>query len=251
MQREVEIDISEVKFAIGMPGYGMIPAETMYSLINSIRALDRHQIQLSLCFEFRNSLVDSARNNVAKMFVEQSEADKLIFIDSDMQWNEEQLIRLCCLSTLYPVIGAMYSTKVEGDQKFLGIHYKDKQGNLEFDKNGMVRMIGCGLGFMIIDRSVFEKMAPTTTVYQDGKNGDVTRFFQTDVQGGKLIGEDIFFLKRWCEEFNGEVWIDPHTDLGHVGTKVFKGSLRDALKMYQLNPNAGLVIPATHNTEKE
>lgn len=250
MQREEQIDISNVKFAIGMPGYGMIPAETMFSLINSIRELDRHQIQLSLCFEFRNSLVDSARNNVVNMFLK-SEADKLIFIDSDMSWKEEDLIRLCCLSTLYPVVGAMYSTKVEGNQKFLGTHYKDEKGNLVFDKNGMLRMIGYGLGFMVIDRSVFETMKPKTQIYQDGPNGDIIRFFQTDVQDGKLIGEDIYFLKRWCQEFGGEVWADPYINLGHVGTKVFRGSLPDALKIFQANPKAGLAIPATNNTGKE
>lgn len=248
---ELTIDISNVKFAIGMPGYGLIPAETTVSLINSIRELDRYGVDVSLCFEFRNSLVDSARNNVTHMFLNDTTADKLIFIDSDMCWKEEQLIRLCCLSTMYKVVGGMYSTKNEKDQKFLGVHYRDKEGNLEFDKYGMVRMMGCGLGFMAIDRSVFEDMMETTAKYEDGKKDkQIYRFFQTDVQDGKLIGEDIYFLKRWCTDFNGSVWIDPDMNLGHVGYKVYRGNLRSALAAFQQNPTAGLKVPVD-NTEKE
>jgi hypothetical protein len=229
---EEYIDLKQNRFTIGMPAYGHIPVLTATSLINTFRYFDTEGIDLSYCVEINCSIIDFARNNVIHQFLSLP-ADKLICIDSDMTWEPEALARLCAWSTKFPLVAAMYSTKMEGDQKFLGDYYIDPTNRgLTTNEYGLVRMVGLGMGFCIIDRSVFETMMPETEYYTDKRYGKVYRFFQTTTQDGVPIGEDIYFFRRWCNQFNGEVWVDPTITLGHVGSKTYTGDVLKSLSAY-------------------
>ena len=234
MAEHLQIDLSKTRFTIGLPiGTGMIPAWTALSLINTFRTFSSVGIHINYVSELFNSVVDFARNNVVHSFLENPEHEKLIWIDADMQWHPDDLIRLCCWSTLYPVVAALYSSKVEGDQKLIFKLRPDDEGQLLENEHGLVRLEGLGLGFCIMDRSVFETMMPTTEVYIDKTRGKVYRFFKTTTEDGAPIGEDIYFMRRWSREFGGEVLVDPDIDLGHVGQKIYKiGSTRKAMAVF-------------------
>ena len=225
-------DLNGVKFALGFPAHGAVPAETLISFVKTVHTFGQHGIQLDLIYELYNSLPTNARNSIADSFMRKSDADKLIWIDSDISWEAEDLLRLCCWSTKYPFVGAMYSTKREGAQKFLGAHYPDPTtGGPIYNEYGMIRMLGLGFGFMIVDRSVFETMKATTPMYNDRTHTDVYAFFQEQIINHRDVGEDMFFCREWCKTHGGEIWVDPDINLGHVGTKVYSGSLREALKV--------------------
>lgn len=229
---EEQIDLRHTHFTIGLPCYRDIPTYTALSLIDTFRFFDAAGIQLNYAIEMNNSIVDSARNNVVSMFLGRPDNEKLIFIDSDIVWEAVDLARLCCWSTKYPIVGAMYPTKNDGDHKFLGDYWKDPEHNNQVMQNeyGLVKMTGIGLGFCIIDKSVFETMMPETRQYIDSIHGNVYRFFSTsDDDTGNFVGEDIYFLRRWTKKFGGELWVDPTINLGHVGTKVYKGNLLESL----------------------
>ena len=234
MTQTTQIDLKPHKFTIGLPIGGSLETLTSFSLIDTFRTFDALKITINYVSELYCSIVDCARNNVVHEFLRNPEHEKLICIDSDMVWKPHDLIRLCCWSTLYPIVGATYSTKVEGDQKFLADYCKDEQGRIQQNNYGLVKVSGLGFGFVIIDRIVFETMIPTTETYKDKSTGeDVYRFFKTTTDGGKFIGEDIYFLNRWCNEFNGDVWIDPDIEIGHVGRKTYYGgSPRKAMSQY-------------------
>lgn len=229
---EEYIDLSKTKFTLGLPIHSpQIPVYTAFSLLNTVRAFDAAQVALDYVVELQCSIVDSARNNVVKMFLDNPEHQKLICIDSDIVWEAEDLLRLCCWSTKYPVIAGMYCSKSETDPKFLGDYWKDPEINQVMQNEyGLIKMTGIGLGFCVIDRSVFETMIPETRQYNDSRNGLTYRFFSTtDDDTGDFVGEDIYFLRRWTKKFGGELWVDPTVNLGHVGTKVYKGDLFKSL----------------------
>lgn len=231
---EEYIDLTKNKFTIGMPAYGHIPVLTATSLVNTFRYFDAHRIDISYCVELNCSIIDFARNNVVHQFLTMpGNPDKLICVDSDITWEPEALARLCAWSTKYPIVAALYSTKQDGDQQFIGDYYIDpNQKGLVTNEYGLVRMIGLGMGFVIIDRSVFETMMPDTEVYIDKRYGKIHRFFQTTTQSGVPIGEDIYFFRRWCHNFNGEVWVDPTITLGHIGYKTYTGDPLKSLSIY-------------------
>lgn len=232
---EIQIDLRDKNFTIGFPNHSMvIPTYTALSLVNSLRALDQAGVDINYIVELQNSIVDSARNNIVHQFLAEPLHQTLIFIDSDMMWSPEDLSRLCCWSTMYPIVAGMYSSKSDTDPKFLGDYWKDPELNQIMENEyGLVKMTGLGLGFCAIRREVFETMAPNTKTYKDPRYGDnIYRFFSTTTEDGEFIGEDIYFLRRWTKEFCGELWVDPAIQLGHIGQKIYKGHVRKAMSEY-------------------
>lgn len=232
---EIQIDLRDKNFTIGFPNHSMsIPTYTALSLVDSLRALDRAGVDINYTVELQNSIVDSARNNIVHRFLEVPEQQCLIFIDSDMVWTAEDLTRLCCWSTMYPIVAGMYSSKSDSDPKFLGDYWRDPELNqIMQNEYGLVKMTGIGLGFCAIRREVFETMKQGTKTYKDPTyGGQIYRFFSTTTDDGAFIGEDIYFLRRWTNEFGGELWIDPEIQLGHVGQKVYKGHVKHAMAEY-------------------
>lgn len=231
---DLEISLEGKNFTIGFPNHSMqIPTYTALSLVDSLRYLDRSGVDINYIAELQNSIVDSARNNLVHQFLKEPLHQTLIFIDSDMMWSPDDLLRLCCWSTMYPVVAGMYSSKSDTDPKFLGDYWRDPEVNqVMANEHGLIKMTGIGLGFCAIRREVFETMKEKTRTYKDPRCGDVYRFFSTTTEGGDFIGEDIYFLRRWTNEFGGELWVDPEIKLGHVGQKVYRGDLVKAITAY-------------------
>lgn len=237
MSESLQIDLTGVNFTIGFPCSYYVPVQTVFSLIKTFREFQASGISINCVSQIGCSIVDSARNNVVHDFLKEPEAHKLIWIDSDMEWEPQALLRLCCWSSIYPIVGALYSTKVEGNQKFLGDYRRGESGLVEQNEHGLARMNALGMGMCIMDRSVFETMMPTTQTYTDNQgNGPIYSFFEMPVRNGHKIGEDIYFFRRWIEEFNGEVWVDPDIEIGHVGSKTYYGgSPRKAIGIFNDN----------------
>lgn len=226
---EQEFDISKIKFCIGMPIMGSVPAYTAISLIETATRFTEQGISLAFTYELNNSIVQHARNRVAQNFLEKSGADKLICIDSDITWNVDDLFRLCCWSSIYPFVGAMYPTKNEA-MKFIGRYGKTEAGNtITSNEHGLVSMSGFGLGFVIIDRSVFEELKPHTEKYDHNHEKGIYNFFDVVKKDGHILGEDIYFMQRYIEVTGKDIWVDPSIELGHIGSKVYRGALKDAL----------------------
>lgn len=221
-------DLKGIKFVIGFVCHGMISPITTLCFIESIRSLMKVGVDINYVAQIGNSLIDCARNNVVQDFLTKTNGNKLVFIDCDMKWTPEDLARLMCWSVEYPIVAAAYSTKTDIDPKFVCLKDKDYDQIME-NEYGLVKVNGIGLGFSIIDRSVFETMQPQTEIYEENDKQKKYRFFKTEVVNGKYMGEDIYFFNRWVKEFNGEVWVDPDINLGHIGSKAYKGNLREAL----------------------
>lgn len=233
---DLYIDLKDKNFTIAMPNHSMqIPMYTALSLVDSLRFLDQRNVDINYTVELQNSIVDSARNNLVHRFLQEPSHQTLIFIDSDMMWTPEGLLRLCCWSTLYPIVAGMYSTKNAKDPKFLGDYWKDPEMNQVMgNEHGLIKMTGIGLGFCAIKRSVFEVMKESTTTYTDPMYEEpVHRFFDTrDPETGSFVGEDIYFLRRWTKEFGGELWIDPEIQLGHIGQYIYRGDVATAITAF-------------------
>lgn len=229
IRRKEVFDLSGIKFTVGIMCHSMMPAVTAISFIDSFRVLTHSGIHLNFVSELHNSIIDSARNNVVHEFLKLADSQKLIFIDCDMTWMAEDLARLMCISTKYPIVGAMYTTKSDSPQFFGRYHYED--GLICENEYGLVKMKAIPTGFCIIDRSVFQDMMPITEKYHDNKNTDIYRFFKTTTESGKFIGEDIYFFERYTKLLGGEIWVDPDINPGHCGNKVYRGNLRESLVM--------------------
>lgn len=224
---EVEFDLSNTKYCIGFPSTRDIPPQTVLSLIYTFRHFDKNNCPIALAAEFFNPIVDSARNQVVHTFLNKTDADVLFFIDSDMTWAVDDFVKVAALATKYDIVGVAYSTKNDAEPKMFVNADRDENDKFKFNELGLLEVYGAGFGFMAIRRSVFETLMPITEQYKDGRYENVYRFFKVDTQNGYLVGEDIYFLKRWVRELGNKAYLVPDISLGHIGQKVYRGSLSD------------------------
>lgn len=157
------------------------------------------------------SAVHRARNQLAKSFLD-TDYDRLMFIDSDIEFQPDQVGRLWALDAdiavgVYPMkkMGAPYAAWVDGK---LVEGLEDLEAPMEVDY--------AGTGFMMIKREVFEAMVDDVKCEQT-EQGDRYRFFHFDnVLDGCEISEDYEFC-RLARQLGFKVMMDPKIRLKHYG----------------------------------
>lgn len=155
------------------------------------------------------SAVHRARNQLAKTFME-SEHDRLMFIDSDIEFDPDSVGKLWAMDAdiavgLYPMkkLGAAKAAWMGGK---LVTDMPDEPFEVDY----------AGTGFMMIKREVFEAMKPLLKA-EKTEQGERVRYFHFDnVLEGVEISEDYEFC-RLAKELGFKVIADPSINLKHYG----------------------------------
>jgi len=230
------------------------------SLTDLTAKLTKLGVPLQLYFLFNESLITRARNYCVDEFM-RSGATHLLFIDSDIGFNPDDVIALLGLQTeesQFDVIGGPYPKKCISWEKIkqavdIGIADKDpnvlekfvgdfvfnpKSGATQIALNEPVEVRELGTGFMMIKRSTFEKYQKAyshlwykpdhvRTASFDGSR-EIMAYFDCiiDPESKRYLSEDYMFCYN-VEKMGGRVWLCPWMQLAHVGSYVFGGSLAD------------------------
>lgn len=211
---------------ISIPAYdGRIPVETAVQMCSAVSTLQKAGVAVDIQWGAQSALIDLCRNRLVKKFLQESTTQKLLFLDSDIIFKAMDLVQLYSWSNHYPIVGATYPLRKEPVKFF--INHVD--GCFETNEDGLIEVGGFGAGFVIIDRSVFEKMDQFVEQIETSEGEVLKRYFDIRVVNGKYLGEDISFYRRWIEECDGSVFIDPTINLKHVGNKEFDAKLIDYL----------------------
>lgn len=172
--------------------------------------------------------IHKARNNLAHAFLTQTKIQKLLFVDTDIEFEPDFVERL--MARNLPIVAGPYTHKKPvppgGLPEFTA---RAIDGVLADPATGLQRVNAVGTGFLMIDRCVFEKIRELNpdlayvedwnegtgeTKYDffpegpilDPANGFNVRTFRTEDFGfchlAKLAGFEIFvdttfFLKHW------------------------------------------------------
>jgi hypothetical protein len=102
--------------------------------------------------------------------------------------------------------------------------------------NGFAPILDGPTGFMLIKRSVFEKMQiryPELDCVNDHQNRDFDTYnavfdCMIDPVTRRYLSEDYAFCRRW-QQMGGKIYADTETTLGHVGNLPFSGKLSERL----------------------
>ena len=113
-------------------------------------------------------------------------------------------------------------------------------------QDGLVRLKDAGTGFMIIKRSVIEKMieAYPDLYFNNDLNFEeefakwTYLFFDCMHEEGtkRYLSEDYAFCRRW-QKLGGDIWLDPLVKLDHVGHYTFNGNV--SKMFYSSSPKDG------------
>lgn len=180
--------------------------------------------------------VPAARSRIAHAFLE-SDATHLFFIDADMEWQANDFLRLLALGTKMECLSAAYPHRGEPPQFMLNLTREFAAGEqIAVNEWGCIPINGtiikgCGLGFTVIQRRVIEALAESAPRLRLPEEAEpIAMVFDTDAVDGVFRGEDIGFFDRVMAA-GFQACIDPSIALGHVGEKVYRGRLSDALKL--------------------
>ena len=187
-----------MRITIGMPVGGMVKVQTMACTIGALAQIggQKQFAYRSGCYvhENRAQLVHDA---------ERFEADYLIFVDSDMQFNGDAFAKLIELDK--DVVGVNYCERkmpLTSTVKF-DINGKPAEGKIEWPTEPF-RVRSCGTGLMAIKMHVFGKIEKPWFGYLYGEDGVM------------LTGEDNWFCQQ-VRKAGLEVWCEPRLPVQHLG----------------------------------
>jgi len=247
-------ELQKHKMFIATPCYGGALTEPYFkSILRLVFFCDKHTIPLQFGTIANESLVPRARNTLTAFFLK-SDCTHLLFIDADIEFKVEDVIRLLAADKdivvgAYPKKGINWEivkkysiTNPEATDNDLACAGSEYAINFQFKnlaertievEDGLVSLKDAGTGFMLIKRSVIEKM---TEAYPDLQyNNDINvdkeldkhtfALFDTIIEKSskRYLSEDYTFCRRW-QELGGKVWLDPNISLNHYGTIPFRGN---------------------------
>ena len=264
MAFEVKVSIEDLrkrKLFLATPMYGGNCVGMYTRAVADLAAIcAKYQIPLQLYFLFNESLITRARNYCADEFL-RSDATHLLFIDSDIGFNPQDVLALLAMQdddSDYDVIGAPYPKKciswekikmavdkgiADEDpnklEKFVGDYvFNPKGGQREIPIGEPVEVMEMGTGFMMIRRKTFDKYKEVFPhlhykpdhIRTDAFDGsrEIMAYFDCiiDPVSKRYLSEDYMFCYN-VQKADMKVWFCPWMQTQHVGTYVFGGSLAD------------------------
>jgi len=213
----------------GIPCYGgAVTQPFLASLLETQKLLLERGIPHGFVFAPGDSLVQRSRNKIVAAFMASPRATHLMFIDSDIEWQAEDVIRL--LAHDRDVICGAYVKKQYPLTFALNAVYRD-DGMCERDPaTGAVRVRDVATGFLMLKRSVFARMMQaypqlkyrayeTDGVAPEARDFTYSLFDCITTPEG-FYSEDYGFCRRWSE-IGGECWVDPAIALKHHGMHAY------------------------------
>jgi len=195
---------------IATPMYGgLCTSNYVSSLLDNVFDLLKNQVQISWFFLSNEALIQRARNHAVDVFLRDTEASHLMFIDADIDFPKDSIQKLLALDKEVAV--GLYPKKTLGQKLVV---------------NGLVGNTckHAGTGFMLISRQVFEKLAPHLPKVRDSDySATYTQYFTCETDStGLYLSEDWWFCDK-CRENNIEINVDLSIELKHVGIYEYTG----------------------------
>ncbi len=228
-EESLNITMDGLSVFVGIPAGRDLPILTVKALLRTQALLQERGVPCEIGMVGGCSVVQWARDEVADLFL-QSSANRIFWIDSDMVWEPGQFVRLLALSKLHDVVCASYPAKMEQPTYFIN---HDKSRGLVRGEHGLVEIYGAGLGFTVISRDVMEQLAARANkIYDEVAQKEMASIFRIDTEhrDGRFSrrGEDMAFFSD-IRAMGYKVWMDPTIDIGHIGSKTYRGTVKDVI----------------------
>jgi len=252
-------DVRKNKFFVATPCYGGQLNEPYFrSVIKLMTFFNHHQIPLAFGTIANESLVTRARNVLLAYFLN-SDYTHLLFIDADIEFQTEDVLKLYAhdkdvVVGAYPKKGVAWdkikSSLQEDDAKdkeysnrdiaamgsdyAINFQFVNKELKQIAVENGLIKLHDAGTGFMMIKRDAILKMIKAypefkynndVNIADGGMKDHFYAMFDTmiDPVDRRYLSEDYTFCRRW-QEIGGDIWLDPSISLNHYGHFCFQGN---------------------------
>jgi len=204
---------------------GQIWCECHESIVRNTHILRDSGYEVVPYFTSSNIYVDRVRNICVHFFLA-SECEDLIFVDSDLIFEDTAILKL--LKHDKDIVGGVYPYKSDELNFPVVLQFNEQQNCLE-ESTGLVTADMIPTGLMRIRRNVFQEMIdipiPNGLKIQKD-NGGIYNFFQTGIvfsDSNAWYGEDSAFCEHWTR-MGKTIYIEPNLNFTHIGIKHYKGN---------------------------
>lgn len=233
MTAQQSYDLSGRSIFIALPAYDFkVSLKLAVSLARFTQMAPRHGIDVQIGSICGCSVVSRARNMLVRDFLD-SPCTELLFIDSDINFEPEAIIRLMAWGSdpKKGIVAAVPRVRDANKTYIADLAYDNHQ--LTMNGMGLVKGERVATAFMWVNRKVFEDLIasnPEWTYWDKRAGADLSAVFDFKVERDGYIGEDFLFCDR-ARYAGYEVWIDPSITLGHMGVQEYTGNFgEDVLK---------------------
>jgi hypothetical protein len=222
-----EVSLKGRSLMIAVPAYdGKLSIQSAFAL--PVVAFDsiKYGFEVHLAHISGSSIITRARNLLVKDFMK-SECTDLLFIDADIHFKAQDVLRILAMSDDKDVVAGAYPRRGGKTAFFTDIDYGD-DGSVFMD-DGLLRVKRVGTGFMLIRRHVLETLHnkhPEWAYYVDSEQAYHYSIFDFKSSQTGHIGEDYLFCDR-VREAGFKVHLDPEINLGHFGSIEHTGNFKE------------------------
>ena len=238
-----------IKLYLTSPTMGQVDIHYMRSVFLLQAECHKRKVHITLHLH-KGSLVTFGRNACTAAFLH-SDCTHMLFVDTDIQFNEQDIFRMIDLDKQVTLIP--YPMKMFDWKKALGM-YKDynipvNKGGFTYpmkilnpndfvEEHGLIEIEKGPAGCMLIKREAILKMIehyPELKVRQQHYHNESERdskhsynFWDTEFikETGQIIGEDFAFCKRF-RDIGGRIYALVDSEIAHHGNHPFKGRFID------------------------
>ena len=156
--------------------------------------------------------ISYARSHMIRK-AQDANADVIVFIDHDLSWEPEDLLRL--IETEGDVVAGTYRFKTDEVEEYMGALLPDVNGFPQKREDGCLLAHCVPAGFLKVTKhaiSKFMMMYPELTYIDQGTL--TVDMFNHGVHNHVWYGEDYAFSRNWNEKC-GKIWLIPDLKLNH------------------------------------
>jgi len=199
--------------------------EYIEAMEQSVPALDAAGIEHQIVLEVGSVYISWARANMLQKAMK-TDADAFVFIDHDMSWKPEDLVRL--IQHPGDVVSGTYRYKKD-DEEYMGTWATDEETRPTVRPDGTLTGYAIPAGFLKVTRAAVDRFREAYPELKFGPEGDFTDLFNHGAHDGLWFGEDFAFARRW-RDCGGEIVLIPDLNLTHhLKDQAFPGNLHEFL----------------------
>jgi hypothetical protein len=239
--------MSKPSLMIGTPCFGgSVTQGYLMSALKLMKGAPVLGLEVGFTTLGNDALIPRARSSIVAAFLDSPAATHLLFIDADIAFEPEQVMRLLradkdIVAALYPLKSVDWAAVAERpaqaretlEQSGLAYVGAFANGSELKSDGGFATAEYAGTGFLLIKRTAFERLI---AAYPETKYKAVHNFLgaresenfyalwdcMIDPETGYYLSEDFSFCRRW-RAIGGAIWLDLASKLAHVGPHAFQG----------------------------
>jgi hypothetical protein len=247
--------MSGCKILIASPTYnGDVRIEYMRSIIDLLARLRGRDTECSLLTE-KATILHTMRSVMASEALADASFTHLLFVDTDMGFRPEAVLRLIDRDVPFAGVAYPYRTvplheKLPADLEGTtlrtftsqlvpyAVTFPPGQKQVQIER-GFCKVSTIGTGLMLIRRDVLVRMSEEGSLrrYITGfpynqwhKQTQYWGFFDPLEENGMQFGEDYSFCRRWVQGCGGDILALVDEEISHIGPLPVLGRYIDKLK---------------------